>query len=174
MRVLRLATSNIGEMVMAIFQRNRCIAFVFAALVPGIALAAPVGTGTVTNGPTGAIAAFALPPSAANANNHGHFVCTAAIRSNGSVFSGEYVNPGLTAKLATGTYQVAFNNPCPDVRIAGGWFRIAQPDTLTIGSLPAQTCIVADRFGVTSAIWVQCFNAGGALVDTSFTLHVSR
>jgi len=159
---------------MGILQRNRFVAFVFAALVPGIALAAPGGSGTVTNGPSGAIAAFALQSSVPSASNHGHFVCTAAIRPNGSVFSGEYVNAALTAKLATGTYQVAFNNPCPDVRIAGGWFRIAQPDTLTIGTLPAQTCTVADRFGVTSAIWVQCFNATGALVDTSFTLHVSR
>jgi len=107
-------------------------------------------------------------------NNHGHFVCTAAINSGGGVFSGEYVNTAQTMKLGTGTYQVGFNAPCADVRIALGWYRIAQPDTLTWGTLPARSCIVADRAGVSSAIWLQCYGANGALVDTSFTLSVSR
>ena len=159
---------------MATLKRHRFVAFVFAALGPSIALAAPEVTAPISNGPSGEMKAFALPGSATNANNHGHFVCTVAIRPDGSIFSGEYVNGAKTLRLSTGTYQVAFNNPCPDVRIAAGWFRIAQPDTLTIGTLPAQTCTVADRFLEPSAIWVQCFNAAGALVITSFTLHVSR
>ena len=157
---------------MRILTRSCSFALLFVALVPSIALAAPEAV--VSNGPSGGVTTFALQRGAPNASNHGHFVCTAAIRPDGSVFSGEYVNVAKTIKLSTGTYQVAFSNPCPDVRIAGGWFRIAQPDTLTIGTLPAQTCIVADRYMETSAIWVQCFNAAGALVNTSFTLHVSR
>jgi hypothetical protein len=113
-------------------------------------------------------------PRAGAADNHGHFVCTAAITANGGVFSGEYVNDALTSRLSPGTYQVAFKAPCPNVQIANGWFRIAQPDTLGTGSLPARSCIVADRAGVPSAIWVQCFNQAGAVTDTPFTLHVSR
>ena len=108
------------------------------------------------------------------ADNHGHFVCTAGITATGGVFSGEYVNDPLTSKLSTGTYQVAFNAPCPNVQIANGWFRIAQPDTLGTGTLPARSCIVADRAGVPSAVWVQCFNNAGVVTDTPFTLHVSR
>ena len=107
-------------------------------------------------------------------SNHGHFVCTAAINAAGGLFSGEYVNTAQTMKLGTGTYQVGFNAPCADVRIALGWYRIAQPDTLSWGTLPARSCIVADRAGVSSAIWLQCYGANGALVDTSFTLSVSR
>jgi hypothetical protein len=108
------------------------------------------------------------PPAA----NHGHFVCTAAIMANGTIFSGEYVNPALTTRISTGTYQVAFTAPCPNVQIANGWFRVCQADTLT--TLPARSCTVADRFNVPSAIWVQFFNAAGVLTDTPFTLHVSR
>jgi hypothetical protein len=107
-------------------------------------------------------------------SNHGHFVCDAGIDANGGVFSGEYVNAAQTQRLGVGTYQVAFNAPCPDVRIALGWFRICQRDTLTWGTLPAGSCIVADRAGNASAIWVQTFDASGNLADTPFTLHVSR
>jgi hypothetical protein len=60
------------------------------------------------------------------------------------------------------------------VQIANGWFRVIQPDTLTIGSLPARSCVVADRLGVPSALFIQCFNNTGVLVDTSFTVSVSR
>jgi hypothetical protein len=101
-------------------------------------------------------------------------VCTAAITAIGGVFSGEYVNAAETSRITTGTYQIGFNAPCPNVQIANGWFRIVQPDTLGTGTLPARSCIVADRFGVPSAIWVQCFNNAGVLTDTPFTLHVSR
>jgi hypothetical protein len=123
---------------------------------------------------SGGLAPFILLPGGGAADNHGHFVCTAAITAGGGVSSGEYVNAALTSRISAGTYQVAFNAPCPNVQIANGWFRIAQPDTLGTGTLPARSCIVADRFGVPSAVWVQCFNNAGALTDTSFTLHVSR
>jgi hypothetical protein len=114
--------------------------------------------------------------------NHGHFVCTAAINgSNGSVFSGEYVDAAKTHRLGLGTYQVVFNTssvsadaPCGDVRIALGWYRVCQPDTLTYGTLPARICTVADRYTEASGVWVQTFDANGNLVDTPFTLSVSR
>jgi hypothetical protein len=107
-------------------------------------------------------------------DNHGHFVCTAAIDAGGTPVSGEYVHPVQTLRISTGTYQVGFKAPCSNVQIKNGWFRIVQPDTLGTGTLPATSCIVADRAGVPSAIWVQCFNFLGALADTPFTLHVSR
>ena len=138
-----------------------------AALAPGIALADDNNTG-------GTLAPAAATGPSRIADNHGHFVCTAAIRANGTVFSGEYVKVAQTLRLSAGTYQVAFTDPCPVVTIASGWFRIAQPDTLTTGTLPARSCTTADRGGVPSAVWVRCFNASGAPTDTPFTLHVSR
>jgi hypothetical protein len=54
------------------------------------------------------------------------------------------------------------------------WFRIIQPDTLTLGTLPALTCTVADRFGLPSAVFIECFNSAGARTNTSFTVSVSR
>jgi len=110
------------------------------------------------------------------AANHGHFVCSAAITATGVVFSGEYV---LSAThISTGTYQVLFDtaspSPCPNVTIATGWFRVCQPDTLTSGTLPARSCTVADRAGSSNGVWVQTFSNTGALVDTPFTLQLSR
>jgi hypothetical protein len=104
-------------------------------------------------------------------------LCTAAINSNGSIATrlvGSFINPGTTFRISLGTYQVGFNGPCSNVQIANGWFRVIQPDTLTIGSLPARSCVVADRFGVPSGLFIQCFSNTGALVDTSFTVFVSR
>ena len=143
-----------------------------AGLASGAAfaqVAAPIGGQN-----SGGVAPLIVLPRAGADDNHGHFVCTAAITANGGMFSGEYVNDAATHRLSAGTYQVAFNAPCPNVQIKNGWFRIAQPDTLGTGTLPARSCIVADRFGVPSAVWVQCFNQAGAVTDTPFTLHVSR
>jgi hypothetical protein len=153
--------------------RFRTTSFVLslcAALVPAIALAADNNGGGEAAAKAAAADALANGP----ADNHGHFVCTAAIMADGAVFSGEYVNATLTFRIAPGTYQVAFNAPCPNVQIANGWFRVCQADTLTIGTLPARSCTLADRFGVPSAVWVQFFNSAGTLTDTPFTLHVSR
>jgi hypothetical protein len=155
------------------FVRKSFAFLVCTVLLPSAALAAKGDNPADNNMPAGA-RMMAAPMSTTGTSNHGHFVCTAAINANGTVFSGEYVNASQTLHLGTGTYQVGFNTPCADVRIAGGWFRIAQPDTLTYGTLPSETCTVADRYGVPSAIWIQCYNSTGALVDTSFTLHVSR
>jgi hypothetical protein len=150
------------------FKSSLLVLCLCAAFVPGAALA---GDDNVPSG----MKAGAMPPPARGAeNNHGHFVCTAAINAGGGVFSGEYVNAAQTSNLSPGTYQVAFKAPCSDVRIAGGWFRIAQPDTLTWGTMPTRTCTIADRANNVSAIWVQCFDGTGRLTNTSFTLHVSR
>ena len=112
------------------------------------------------------------------APNQAHFLCSAAINSNGTIATrlvGSFINgPPLTVRLSLGTYQVSFNGPCANVQIANGWFRVIQPDTLTTGSLPARSCTVADRGGVPSAVFIQCFNNAGTLTDTSFTVSVSR
>jgi hypothetical protein len=152
------------------FSRSFAVLFC-VALVPAAAFAK--GGAPDNNMPAGARPMAAMPLTG-SAANHGHFVCTAAINADGSVFSGEYVSAPHTMHLGTGTYQVGFGAPCGDVRIAGGWFRVVQPDTLTWGTLPSETCTVADRAGDPTAIWIQCFNSTGALVDTSFTLSVSR
>lgn len=107
--------------------RLRSVSFALplcVALGSGVALAADDNSG--------GLAIRALVAGAA-ADNHGHFVCTAAINAGGVPVSGEYVNAVETTKLFTGTYQVGFNAPCPNVQIANGWFRIVQPDTLELG-----------------------------------------
>jgi hypothetical protein len=139
-----------------------------AGLVPAASLAQDTNGGGFS--PNNAIAGSLAP-------NQGHFLCTAAINSNGTIATrlvGSFINPGTTARLSLGTYQVGFNGPCANVQIANGWFRVIQPDTLTTGTLPARSCTVADRAGVPSALFIQCFSNTGALVDTSFTVSVSR
>ena len=110
--------------------------------------------------------------------NHGHFVCTGAINANGTIASpvseADYIDATKTLRLSLGTYQVGFLPPCPNVQITNGWFRIVQPDTLTIGTTGPVFCTVADRAGVPSAVFVECFNNAGAFTDTSFTISVSR
>jgi hypothetical protein len=139
-----------------------------AGLLPGAALAQDTNNGGLKPADT---AVGSLAP------NQGHFLCTAAINSNGSIATrlvGSFINPGTTFRLSLGTYHVGFNGPCSNVQIANGWFRVIQPDTLTIFTLPARSCTVADRSGVPSALFIQCFSNTGALVDTSFTVSVSR
>jgi hypothetical protein len=114
------------------------------------------------------------------APNEGHILCTAAINSNGTIathlFGGtfDYIDAPRTFRLSTGRYQVGFKGPCPNVQIANGWFRIVQPDTLTGGVLGPRYCTVANRDGVPSALFIECFNNAGADTDTSFTVSVSR
>lgn len=134
-----------------------------AALVPSAAFAG------VNDQPAEAPAAA----GAALDTNEGHFLCTAAITAAGGVFSGQYVNGPLTGQLSTGTYQVAFNAPCPNVQLANGWFRVCQIDTLTTGEATGY-CTVADRAGVPSGIFVATFNSAGAPTNLPFTLSVSR
>jgi hypothetical protein len=142
-----------------------------AGLASGLALAANGPSGPVpTNAPVGSLE-----------NNGGRILCTAAINSNGSIATeveDSFIDPATTLKapdgVKVGTYQVGFKGPCANVQIANGWFRLVPPDTLTFGTLPARSCTVADRFNVHNAVWIQCFDHNGNLVDTSFTLSVSR
>ncbi len=155
---------------------NRSSLALLSVLIAGAAMAAPAARAPAdNNGPPGGVRAMIAPRSAAPVtSNHGHFVCSAAIQSNGAVFSGEYVVAAQTTRIATGQYQVGFAAPCADVRIANGWFRVVQPDTLNIGTLPQTDCITADRYGVVNAVWIECYNQAGTPTDTSFTLSVSR
>jgi hypothetical protein len=140
-----------------------------AGLASGAALAAD------SNGPGGAAPKNAGVGSIEE--NGGRFLCNAAINTNGSIateLDSSFIDPVRTFKLSTGTYQVGFKGPCANVQIANGWFRIVQPDTLTFNTLPARSCTVADRFLVPSALFIQCFDFRGNLVDTSFTVSVSR
>ena len=102
---------------------------------------------------------------------------TAAINSNGTIRSCFECNPSGTVRLGVGEYQVNF---FVDVEAINGWSRWVQPDTLTDGSLNAW-CTTANRFGLTTAIYVQCQGPGGPgsmgnskPVDTSFFLFVAR
>jgi hypothetical protein len=138
-------------------------------LIPGAALAAD------NNGAGGAATLNATVGSLAV--NGGRFICTAAINSDGTIattLAGSFIDATRTFKVGTGDYQVAFKGPCGNVQIQNGWFRVVQRDTLTTGVLPDGTCIVADRAGVPSAVFIRCFNTAGVQANTSFTVSVSR
>jgi hypothetical protein len=49
-----------------------------------------------------------------------------------------------------------------------------QPDTLNNSVMPDRSCYVADRFGVASALFIECFDHNGSDANTSFTVSVSR
>jgi hypothetical protein len=142
----------------------------YAGLIPGAAFAQGINGAAPTGG--------SVPTHSLSRTNHGHFLCTAAINANGTVASplseADYVDQIRTFRIAAGAYQVAFLSPCPNVQATNGWFRIVQPDTLTTGSTGPRFCTVADRAGLTSAVFVQCFNQAGVQTDTSFTISVSR
>jgi hypothetical protein len=155
-----------------------------------LALSAALGSGTALAQLNGTVrSAAGLAPAVivhpAIDTNEGHFVCTAAITANGTIFSSHYANATLTGRvlpaqggLAAGTYQVSFNttgSPCPVANIAAGWFRHCQVDTLTIGTV-AGYCTTADRAapGPTGAIWVETFNIAGTPTNLPFILSVSR
>ena len=152
-----------------------------ASVFLGLSLAAGLASGAAlaANGPSGPAPSNAVVGSIEE--NGGRFLCNAAINSNGTIateLDSSFIDPAKTFKgpdgLRVGTYQVGFKGPCANVQIANGWFRIVQPDTLTFGTLPARSCTVADRFLVPSALFIQCFDHNGNLVDTSFTVSVSR
>jgi hypothetical protein len=111
--------------------------------------------------------------------NQAHLLCSAAINSNGTVathlFGGtgapfDFIDAPRTFRLNTGRYQVGFKAPCRNVQIANGGFRLVQLG----GELRARCCYVANRAGVPSALFIECFNAAGVDADTSFTVSVSR
>ena len=103
--------------------------------------------------------------------NHGVTFMTAAVNANGVVASCFQCVSSSSKHLLTGEYQVTFNQP---VTANAGWSRWVQTDTLTNSSLVNVACTTADRVGVTSAVYVQCFNGSGTLVDTPFFLFVAR
>ena len=170
------------------------IANVLSAALIATSVLSPLSSHSQTREPAGRAEAGAARPADNNGGdamatkraapqslepNHGHFLCSAAINGNGTVASkiaGSYIEPSTTLKIPgmAGTYQVGFKAPCSDIRIQNGYFRIVQADTLTFGTMPHRACTVADRAGVASAIWVQCYDANGNLADTDFTISVSR
>jgi hypothetical protein len=97
---------------------------------------------------------------------------TAAINPDATVANCFNCNRGTTLHLATGEYQIEFNT---NVQATNGWSRWVQVDTLNIGSISNVSCTTADRAGVSTAVWVACFdNSTGAPKDTSFFLFVAR
>lgn len=97
---------------------------------------------------------------------------TAAMNANGSVATCFRCLRASTTHVATGEYQVAFDE---NVTANLGWSRWVQVDTLTIGSTNNVSCTTADRAGLVSGVYVQCSNnATGAQTDTSFFLFVAR
>jgi hypothetical protein len=141
-----------------------------AALVPGAALAADNNGGGPGAKPLNATVGSLAP-------NQGHFLCTAAINSTGTVataLAGSHIDSAHTFLIVTGQYQVAFLAPCGNVQAVNGWMRVVEPDTLTTGTTGPIYCTVADRFGVTNAVFIECFNNAGALTNSSFTISASR
>jgi len=156
--------------------RNRSTFFALSlcvGLIPGAALAQDDNTGG-TKGPQGPLS---VTPGTQR-TNHGHLLCGVAINANGTIATvvseARYIDPATTSRLAAGTYRVGFTAPCGNVQAVNGWFRIAQPDTLTTGSTGPRYCTLADRVGLPNAIFVQCFNQAGVATDTSFTLSAIR
>jgi hypothetical protein len=97
---------------------------------------------------------------------------TAAINADGTIAKCFNCVSSGTKLLATGEYQVDFNQV---VTANSGYSRWVQVDTLTTGSVTNISCTTADRAGVTSAVWVECYNnMTGAPTDTSFFLFVAR
>ena len=149
-------------------KRFACV-FPLAGLVAfGLySLSGPVLAGERDNG-----VAAAAPVTLGNATR-GVIFGTAAINADGAVASCFNCNKAATVHLfPPGTYQVAFN--FGNVTANAGFSRWVQVDTLSTGATVGVSCATADRAGVPSAIWVQCFNGSGALVDTSFFLFLAR
>jgi len=99
----------------------------------------------------------------------GQVVYTAAINADGTIAKCYGCVASKTEHISTGEYQVAFGAP---MTAKTGVSRWVMPDTLTTGE-EFTWCDTADRAGVTTAIWVNCQNASGA-VDTSFFIFVAK
>ena len=103
--------------------------------------------------------------------NRGIPFFTAAINADGTLASCFSCVPSKVKHLATGEYQVGFSQT---VTATNGWSRWVQVDTLTINSINNVTCSTADRDGLPSGVFVDCYDGTGANVDTSFFLFVAR
>jgi len=119
----------------------------------------------------GGYASSDLPVGSAQ-DNRGHFLCTAAINSNGTRAGGATV--ASSALLAAGQYQVIFRAPCTNILARNGWARVAQVDTLTTGAIAGVSCTTADRAGNPNGVFVFCHNHAGIATNTSFFLFVAR
>jgi hypothetical protein len=120
-----------------------------------------------------AVEATAVDRTFAN-NNHGVVFGTAAINPDGTIASCSFCVSGTTEHLSTGRYQVGFS--FASVAANNGWSRSVQVDGFGYSNLvaPLVTCSTADRSGVATAVYVQCYNGTGTLTDTSFMLSVTR
>lgn len=97
---------------------------------------------------------------------------TAAVNSNATIASCFLCLTSNTKLVSTGEYQINFTQ---NVQAANGWSRWVQVDTLSTGSINNVSCTTADRAGVTTAVWVACFNnETGAPTNTSFFLFLAR
>jgi hypothetical protein len=122
----------------------------------------------------GALAANGVRPPdapAALAGNHGNVWYTAAVDSTGVIAGCDGCNKATSAHLGTGEYQIGFVG---NVTAAAGYARWVQLDTLTIGSEGPIICTTADRSGVVTAVWVECYDLTGTPADASFFLFVAR
>jgi len=120
----------------------------------------------------GGYASSDLPVGSAQ-DNRGHFLCTAAINSNGTRAGGATV--ASSANLGVGSYQVIFRPPCQNITARNGWARIVQVDTLQILSIGGGvSCTTADRAGNPNGVFVFCHNHAGIATNTSFFLFVAR
>ena len=118
------------------------------------------------NGQASASSAIALANS-----TRGVVFKTAAINPDASVAACFRCNRGTTLHLGTGEYQIGFDEI---VAANNGWSRMLQVDTLSTGSINNVSCSTADRSGLPSAIFVECYDGSGTHVDTSFFLWVAR
>jgi hypothetical protein len=98
---------------------------------------------------------------------------TAAINANGTVATCFRCIKASTTHIATGEYQVAFDE---NITATLGWSRWVQVDYLTSGgSIANISCTTADRTGLVSGVYVQCSNnSTGVQTDTSFFLFIAR
>lgn len=140
----------------------------FLKMLAGTTLVLSAGALADTNGG----ASYPLDAPTALSVNIADVLCTAAINSTGSKAGGETVVS--STRLGLGTYEVKFGKPCTSITAKNGWARMVHADTLRDGTLGSTNCITADRAGQPNAVWVQCYNATGALADTSFYLFVLR
>jgi hypothetical protein len=141
---------------------------IMAVVLVAVAIVArPVRAASGDNGGGG------FSPAALGATTRGVVYYTAAINGDGSVAACFLCNKTNTVHIATGQYQVAFNQG--NVTANNGYSRWVQVDTLTTGSINNVSCTTADRAAVPAAVWVACFNGTtGAATDTSFFLFVAR
>lgn len=135
------------------------------ALMPMVAAAEDLNQGEGTS----------LTDAAGLPANLGQVVCTADVNSDGTVAGGLHAAKAKSLHISTGQYQVGFNKPCLDIRAANGYARWLQVDTLSTGTISGGvSCTTADRYEVPSAVWVNCTDSSGALVDTSFFLFIAH